>query len=143
MQLYNNGASFAASLYNFPVNRRNELNGDLGIYMQDSWRLGRLTLNPGLRFERCNGGVPEQSAPAGRFLPARRFDAVTNLPNYNNWLVRIGGAYDLFGDGKNGAQGQRRPVHAAGSRRFSGAIQPDANLHGDRVVDRSQSRRHR
>jgi hypothetical protein len=100
VQLYNNGVSFAASLYNFPVDRRNELNADLGIYAQDSWRLGRLTLNPGLRFERWNGGLPEQSAPAGRFMPARRFEAVTNLPNFNNWLVRIGGAYDLFGDGR-------------------------------------------
>jgi hypothetical protein len=100
LQLYANGVKFAANLYNFPVDRRNELNADLGIYAQDSWKLGRLTVNPGVRFERWNGELPEQSAPAGRFLPARHFDAVTNLPNFNNWLVRIGGAYDLFGDGK-------------------------------------------
>lgn len=100
LQLYANGVKFAANLYNFPVDRRNELNADLGIYAQDSWKLGRLTLNPGVRFERWNGELPEQSAPAGRFLPARHFDAVTNLPNFNNWLVRLGGAYDLFGDGK-------------------------------------------
>ena len=109
----------------FPIVSRSELNADFGIYIQDSWQLGRLTLNPGLRFERFNAEVPEQSAPAGRFVPERHFDQIPNLPNYNNWVPRLGAAYDLSGNGKTGAQVQRRPVHGAGCLGVPGALQPD------------------
>jgi hypothetical protein len=99
-QLYNNGVSYGARLQNYPLPKRSDLNGDVGIYAQDSWKLGRLTVNPGLRFEHFNGEVPERSAPAGRWVPARHFDRIPDLPNFNKWLIRLGGAYDLFGDGK-------------------------------------------
>ena len=100
VQLYNQGVPVGARLQNYPVNRRSNLNGDIGIYAQDSWKLGRLTFNPGLRFEHFNGEVPEQSAPAGRWVGERHFAKIPNLPNFNNWLPRLGAAYDLFGDGK-------------------------------------------
>jgi hypothetical protein len=79
---------------------RSELNSDFGLYVQDTWQLGKLTLNPGLRFERFNGEVAEQSAPAGRFVGPRHFDRIPNLPNYLDWVPRLGAAYDLTGNGK-------------------------------------------
>jgi hypothetical protein len=100
VQLYNNGVPYGARLYNFPTDARDDLNADLGIYAQDSWRLGRLTFNPGLRFEHFNGSLPRQTAPAGRWVGPRDFAAVKDLPNFSNWVVRLGAAYDLFGDGK-------------------------------------------
>ena len=68
--------------------------------MQDSWTFKRLTLNPGLRIELFNTYVVEQVAAAGRFVPARHFDKIENLPDWKDWAPRLGGAYDLFGDGK-------------------------------------------
>jgi hypothetical protein len=102
VQVYRNAVPFAVNLYNLPIVSRSELNGDFGLYIQDSWSLGRLTLNPGLRFERFNGEVAEQSAPAGRFVAERHFDRIPNLPNFIDWVPRIGAAYDLTGDGKTG-----------------------------------------
>jgi hypothetical protein len=105
VQVYNNGRPLQVRAYNTPINSRSNLNGDLGLYVQDSWKIDRLTLNPGLRFERFNAAVAEQSALAGRFVPARHFDAIPNLPNYTNWVPRFGAAYDLFGTGKTGLKG--------------------------------------
>ena len=34
--------------------------------------------------------VPAQSAPAGRFVPARSFAAIDNLPNWKNIAPRFG-----------------------------------------------------
>jgi hypothetical protein len=104
-QLYNRSVPFAVRLYNYPSPAQSNLNMDLGLYVQDSWRLGRLTFNPGLRYERFNGEVPAQTAPAGRFVAARSFDRIADLPNFSNWLLRVGGAYDVFGDGKTAVKG--------------------------------------
>jgi len=53
-------------------------------FVQDTWRLGRLTINPGIRFEQetLNGNV------------------ISNFSLGNNWAPRIGGTFDATGDGK-------------------------------------------
>src|SRR5262245_59417801 len=86
---------------NTPVANGELLNQDLGIYGQDSWTLKRLTLNAGLRWERLNAQVAPGSSPAGRFVPAREFSAVENLPDWkSDWAPRFAMVYDLFGNAK-------------------------------------------
>ena len=102
LQIYSNGTPLQVRVYNTPLQSRANLNADQGIYVQDSWRINKLTLSPGIRWERFNAEVAEQTAPAGRFVGARHFDEIKNLPNFKNWVPRLGGAYDLFGDGKTG-----------------------------------------
>jgi len=77
-----------------------ELLYDQGIYAQDQWTIKRLTVNAGLRYEWVNAQVPVQDSPAGRFVAARHFDAVTNVPKQHDPAPRFGVAYDLFGNGK-------------------------------------------
>jgi hypothetical protein len=78
---------------------------DLGIYAQDQWTLGRMTLNVGVRFDYFNGYAPAQVRPGGQFVPEFRFDAVHNIPNYKDISPRLGVAYDLFGNGKTALKG--------------------------------------
>ena len=100
VQQYLNGVPTSVQVRNTPVNQLARLNSDLGVYVQDSWTMRRLTLNLGGRFQYLKGQIDAQDAPAGRFVPARHFDAVKNLPNWKDFAGRLGAAYDLFGNGK-------------------------------------------
>jgi hypothetical protein len=106
IQLYQNGVPFAVQVLATPTVFLNDLNMDLGLFVQDSWTLShRLTLNPGLRLDKFVGSIPPQSMPAGRFVPARNFPAYDNVPNWTDVSLRFGGSYDLLGDGKTAIKG--------------------------------------
>jgi hypothetical protein len=101
MQLrFRNGVADSVDLFNTPVDVRESLNSDLGIYAQDQWKIKRLTLNPGVRFEHFNAAILAQSAGRGTFVPDRTFAAVENVPNWNSVVPRMAVALDLFGTGK-------------------------------------------
>jgi hypothetical protein len=97
-----NGVRSPASVvvYNTPQWAQENINYDLGIFVQDTWTFKRLSVSPGVRFEAFNTYVPAQESPAGRFVPARRFDKIENLPNWRDVAPRFGAVYDLFDDGK-------------------------------------------
>jgi hypothetical protein len=84
---------------NTPRGPRDNLDVDLGLYIQDNWRLNRLTLSPGLRYEVVQNSQPEQWSPAGRFKPASILEAKEGA-NWKNWSPRIGAAYDVFGNAR-------------------------------------------
>ena len=79
------------------------INGeDHALYAQDQWRIKRLTLNLGLRFDWFHGSDPAQTEPAQpQFgLPARSFAAVNSAADWKDVNPRVGAAYDVFGNGK-------------------------------------------
>jgi hypothetical protein len=73
---------------------------DLSFFVQDQWTVRKLTLNLGVRFNNFNGSIPDQTLPAGYFVPERHTDAVEDSPNWTNLNPRVGAAYDVFGTGK-------------------------------------------
>jgi outer membrane receptor protein involved in Fe transport len=90
-------------------------NWQLGLYIQDDWRLtDRLTLNLGFRYDYIDGFAIDQSlnpnfvilqdaARAGRFEGQRAFRefGLDSKEDTNNWQGRAGFAYDLRGDGRD------------------------------------------
>src|SRR4029079_4535290 len=88
------------AVYNTPLDIREELSYDFGVYGQDQWTIKRLTVNAGLRWEWVNAKVPAQTSPAGRFVPARSYPETPDVPNQSDPAPRFGVAYDIFGTGK-------------------------------------------
>jgi len=73
------------------------------FFVNDTWSKGRVTMNLGLRWDRYNGSMPEQSQPAFSIGPvnvAAQTFPERNFYTWNNLGPRIGLTYDLAGDGK-------------------------------------------
>jgi Carboxypeptidase regulatory-like domain len=94
-----NGVPNSVDTYNTPLTHEETMNGELGVFAQDSWTMKRLTVNAGVRFDHLKMSLPAQSAPGGTFAPARQFPA-KDMVDWNNVVPRLGITYDLFGDAK-------------------------------------------
>jgi outer membrane receptor for Fe3+-dicitrate len=66
----------SVTVYNTPLRYQERLKADIGLYVQDSWALNRLTINTGLRWEYLAHEVSDQRSGNGRFVPAREFSAI-------------------------------------------------------------------
>jgi hypothetical protein len=97
---FRDGVPDSVIVYDTPARLHDRMNADLGVYIQDSWTLKRLTINPGLRWEYFNSSIEPMAVEAGRFVPARSFSEVPNIPNWKNIAPRLGVVYDLTGDAK-------------------------------------------
>jgi hypothetical protein len=110
---------FQVAVYNTPTTGIQNVNSDLGIFGQDAWTMKRLTLHYGARFEHFNASVPAESSPASTWIGARNFPEIPNLPNWNDWAVRLAAAYDLSGDGKTAIKANAGKYVAAQAAGFA------------------------
>ena len=89
--------------YNHPVAPTN-LSRTQGFFIKDTWRMNdRLTLNLGVRYDRQRSFLKEQTFAGSTewptIFPAATFSGI-EVQQWNRVLPRVGGAYDLTGDGK-------------------------------------------
>ncbi len=108
---YNNGAPVSVTL-RLPTDRRNGIKADTGIFAQDLWMLGRITLTLGLRYDSFIGETRPEDLLAGRFNVAQHFENCADgknnaklgctgqVQNWKDMSPRVGVAWDVFGDGK-------------------------------------------
>ncbi|MSO34800.1 MAG: TonB-dependent receptor [Acidobacteria bacterium] len=80
----------------------------IGLFINDTWSLGRVTVNAGLRYDRYKGWLPEQeqlAASNGPISVAAKTFPVTTFYTWNVAAPRIGVTFDLTGDGKTVLKG--------------------------------------
>ena len=73
------------------------------LFVNDSWALGRLTVNAGLRYDRYSGSLPEQEQlpfSLGPVTLAAETFPQKDLYTWNQVAPRIGATFDLTGDGR-------------------------------------------
>ncbi len=90
------------SLTEFVTPRQNngQVGPNLGIFFQDQWRLEKLSLDLGLRYDYLRAYSPAVDQPSGfPFAEPTHFDRKDCLPCWHDINPRVGVAYDVFGNG--------------------------------------------
>ena len=90
----------SVTVRNTPVVRYNELKWDSGFFVQDRWVVERLSLFGGFRYDWFNAGWPDEYAAANPFVPERQVAAADCQPCWQDWSIRAGGSWDIFGTGR-------------------------------------------
>jgi hypothetical protein len=108
---FNNGAPVSVTL-RLPMDARNGIKRDLGLFVQDRWSMGRITLNLGLRFDNFVGDSRESEILPNRFNAGVKYgicsDGKANpregcggeVQNWKDISPRVGFAMDVFGNGR-------------------------------------------
>jgi hypothetical protein len=87
------------TVLNTPLEVQENLNANFGVYAQDSWNMGKLTLNYGARFDYLKQSIVGQKAQVGRFANIAAYNDIT-LPVWKDFSPRLSAVYNLSGDGK-------------------------------------------
>lgn len=96
--IFNDGIPNSVRIFNTPTEARSYTN-QLGFFLQDDWRMGRLTLNVGGRIDFVDGWNGAVDVPAGRFVGERHFDR-TDVLSQRIGVWRTGLVFDLRGNGR-------------------------------------------
>ena len=97
---FNLGSPTGLTEFASPILTIDQLNPDIGLFIQDLWRLGRVTISAGLRFDWLRETVKATSVPEGMLVPARSYPGRSDVPNWKDLNPRIGVVWDPFGDGR-------------------------------------------
>jgi hypothetical protein len=98
---FNNGVPNQLTMFATPVFDRSHQDLDLGIYAQDRWTTGRVTLSYAVRYDHYKTSFPSTHVGPAVFAPTRNFSTQASQGvNWKDVTPRMGAAYDLFGSGK-------------------------------------------
>jgi len=95
-----NGRPTSLTQFVSPNLQVDQLNPDLGVYVQDQFRVRRVTISAGLRFDWLRESVPASSVQPGALVPPQSFPAINNVPNWKDLSPRLGIVWDPTGSAK-------------------------------------------
>lgn len=98
-QTYQNGAPLRVTVLNTPLEVQENLAANFGAYAQDSWNMGKLTVNYGIRYDYNHQYIVGQKAQVGRFANIAAYNDI-QLPTWSNFSPRVSAVYNLTGNGK-------------------------------------------
>jgi hypothetical protein len=124
-QTYNNGVPFRVTVLNTPLQVKENLDANLGIYAQDSWNINRLTINYGLRWDYLRQRVVGQPEMHGRFANTPAYDDIV-LPVWSTLSPRLSVVYDLSGNGKTAIRAGYNKFVTAATTGFGQLYNPTA-----------------
>src|SRR3989442_1776871 len=80
---------------------QSNLDYNLGFYVQDRWRIGRVAVSPGVRFEFQKESNDGYIAGPTKYTPTRNLSFPgLDVVHWKEVNPRIGVSYDLLGNGK-------------------------------------------
>ena len=98
---FNNGVPNQITERTTPYEKSQRQPWALGLYAQDKWTRGKLTLNAGLRFDDLKLTIPAQHLGPAPLVPTRNLDLPqTDLVSWQDLTPRLAAVYDVTGDGK-------------------------------------------
>jgi hypothetical protein len=100
---FNRGVPNAVT-YRLPEWSRNSITRLNGVFIQDQFTTGRLTLSGALRYDRASSYAPVDgngTAPTSPFNASPIvIEQTTGVDAFNDLSPRVGAAYDVFGNGR-------------------------------------------
>jgi carboxypeptidase family protein/TonB-dependent receptor-like protein len=106
-QPFDRTAGFGLAKLRELVNAKYDINS-WGVYGGDTWRMNKLTLNLGVRFDHSDTKALAADAPANLIapdlVPALSFPGQDG-PKFDNISPRLGATYDIMGNGKTVVRG--------------------------------------
>jgi hypothetical protein len=107
-----------------PYSASENLRLNLGVFAQEQYTLRRLTMNVGVRYDHVDLYIPAQHLDPVRYVGARDFAEIDDVPKWNDLSPRLGAAYDLFGTGKTALKGSISRYIEAVAGGFPEAVNP-------------------
>ena len=101
---FNSGVPISVSYFLSPDWNQHDRTQTVGLFVQDQWTLGRMTLQGAVRYDRASSWAPADgngTTQTSRFnLQPIGFERTVSVRGYNDITPRLGFAYDVFGTGK-------------------------------------------
>jgi hypothetical protein len=129
--------------YGNPAPTQNHVGPNLGIYAQDQWRIERVTVNGGVRFDYFRNSYPDHFISPTQWVPVVRDFPGRTAVIWKDLQPRLGVVYDPAGDGKTAVKASLGRYGRKAGVQFASAINPASSnntvirtwtdLNGDRL----------